>query len=330
MENTQNTHVVVESGASANAEAAVFSPSFLRKKKKGKYAEVDAPKLASLVADTHAHLEMLANPSENLARCAIHGVSFVCTIVDPSENQLETFTSLSRWQEEARVLLYENGYESCCDNVPDIRIGIGVHPHNAKHYTDALEEELIAYLKDSQVSALGEVGLDYHYDLSPRPVQREVFRRQIRIAHQAGLPLILHMREAHDEGFAILEEEGFPAAGVLLHCFNLDAEILRPWVEAGCYVAYGGPLTFKAADEVRDSALIVPKDRLLTETDSPFMTPEPMRGMKCGPEHTIFTAAVLAEVLGCCSDQERAEVLHQVYTNAQALLNRKPTAWQCG
>ena len=91
------------------------------------------------------------------------------------------------------------------------------------------------------MSAVGEIGLDYHYDLSPRETQREVFRAQIRLAKEAGLPIALHMREAHDDGFAILEEEGFPEAGTLLHCFNLDAAELFRWVEAGCYIAFGGP-----------------------------------------------------------------------------------------
>lgn len=118
-------------------------------------------------------------------------------------------------------------------------------------------------------------------------VQREVFRAQIRLAKEAGLPIALHMREAHDDGFAILEEEGFPEAGTLLHCFNLDAAEVARWVEAGCYIAFGGPLTFKRADEVREAAKLVPADRLLTETDSPYMTPEPLRGTdwRPGPHH---------------------------------------------
>ena len=92
---------------------------------------------------------------------------------------------------------------------------------------------MITYLHDPRTCALGEVGLDYHYDLSPREVQQEVFRKQIRLAKEAGVPLILHMREANDDGFAILQEEGFPEAGVLLHCFNLDAEAMKPWAENG-------------------------------------------------------------------------------------------------
>lgn len=209
---------------------------------------------------------------------------------------------------------------------------MGCHPHNAKHYDDALEAVLRERLHDARVSALGEIGLDYHYDLSPREDQREAFRRQIRLAKEAGLPVILHMREAHDDGFAILEEEGFPEAGTLLHCFNLDAAEMARWVEAGCFIAFGGPLTFKRADDVREAARLVPVDRLLTETDAPYMTPEPLRGTTCGPEHVVFTAAVLADVRGLEGDRTPArwELMRQTRQNALALLDREPTPWQRG
>lgn len=209
---------------------------------------------------------------------------------------------------------------------------MGCHPHNAQHYDDALEAVLRERLHDARVSALGEVGLDYHYDLSPREAQREAFRRQIRLAKEAGLPVVLHMREAHDDGFALLSEEGFPEAGTLLHCFNLDAAELARWVDAGCFIAFGGPLTFKKAEEVREAAKLVPADRLLTETDAPYMTPEPLRSTTCGPEHVAFTAAKLADVRGFedLRTPARGEFLRQTYLNALGLLDREPTAWQRG
>ena len=209
---------------------------------------------------------------------------------------------------------------------------MGCHPHNAQHYDDALEAVLRERLHDARVSALGEVGLDYHYDLSPREAQREAFRRQIRLAKEAGLPVVLHMREAHDDGFALLSEEGFPEAGTLLHCFNLDAAELARWVDAGCFIAFGGPFTFKKAEEVREAAKLVPADRLLTETDAPYMTPEPLRGTTCGPEHVAFTAAKLADVRGFedLRTPARGEFLRQTYLNALGLLDREPTAWQRG
>ena len=349
---------------------------FRQKRKKGAWRVVEAPALAcatsgaapgELVADTHAHLHMMADPAVTLACCAAHGVGFVCAITDPSEDGEVVFEHLEEWRVEAAAVLPEvlantgrhlseelvdevlrSSYaavsEACggaaCANpadgfallpaIPRVRIAAGVHPHNAKLYDDAIDRHLRTLLHDPRVSAVGEIGLDYHYDLSPREVQREVFRLQVRLAKEAGLPVVLHVREAHDEAFAIMQEEGFPQAGTLLHCYNLDWATLEPWVREGCYVAFGGPLTFKNADEVRDAASRVPLDRLLTETDAPYMTPEPLRGTTCGPEHVVFTAAKLLEVLkgvgaGACED---AAPLAALFANACALLDREPTAWQ--
>ena len=164
--------------------------------------------------------------------------------------------------------------------------------------------------------------------ISCKPFPAEAFRRQIRVAKEAGLPVVLHIREAHDDAFAILQEEGFPKAGTLLHCFNLDWAELERWVEAGCHVAFGGPVTFKHADEVRDAAARVPEELLLTETDAPYMTPEPLRGATCGPEHVVFTAEKLCEVRGLAFGEERETFLRRLLANAYALLDREPTPWQ--
>ena len=212
--------------------------------------------------------------------------------------------------------------------MPRVRIAVGCHPHNAKFYDNGLEADLRRMLKDPRVAALGEIGLDYHYHFSPRDDQREAFRRQLRLATEAGLPVALHLREAHDEALAIMRDEGFPEAGTLLHCLNLDWATMEPWVEEGCYVALGGALTFKNADDTREAAARVPVNRLLTETDAPYMTPEPMRGMTCLPDHVLFTAACLAEVRGCEPGAAREAFLAQLMDNARALLDRPATAWQ--
>ena len=176
--------------------------------------------------------------------------------------------------------------------MPRVRIAVGCHPHNAKFYDDGLEADLRRMLKDPRVAALGEIGLDYHYDFSPCDDQREAFRRQLRLAKEAGLPVVLHLREAHDEALAIMREEGFPEAGTLLHCFNLDWATLEPWVEA------------------------------------PYMTPEPMRGMTCLPDHVLFTAERLAEACGRAPGAQREEFLARLMDNARELLDRPATAWQ--
>ncbi|MEG1512524.1 MAG: TatD family hydrolase [Raoultibacter sp.] len=323
---------------------------FREKRKKGKLRLVQAPLLpaGAGVADTHAHLDLLEDAPLALAQCAVWGIDFVVAMADAYENPAATSNALTAWRAEAEKLLPEvlastveqisiaegeaaasafaaDHPRSC---VPQVRIAVGCHPHNAKDYDDALEVDLLKRLHDPRVCAIGEVGLDYHYDFSPRPVQREVFRRQIRFAHQSGLPLILHLREAHDEAMAIMQQEGFPAAGTLLHCFNLDAATLQPWIDAGCYIAIGGPITFKKSEDLRQAITLIPSKKLLSETDSPYMTPEPMRGRECGPAHTIFTVAALADARGCATEASRAAFFADIHQNALDLLDRKPTAWQ--
>lgn len=325
----------VEEPVDERAEEPVFVDALFRQKRKkhhGEFRVVDAPLLEAPVADTHTHLEMLPDPAVALARAGVHDVQFVCTIVDVYEDVDTTFEKLAEWEFQGAISMHRIGPARCCGDpcprVPHVRIAAGCHPHNAKHYDDALEALLRERLRDQRVAAIGEIGLDFHYDLSPRDVQREVFRRQLRLAHELGLPVALHVREAHDDALRILEEEGFPPAGVLLHCYNLDAATLAPWIERGCYVAFGGPATFKKADDVREAVRTVPADRLLTETDAPYMTPEPMRGMRCEPAHVIFTADVLAEVHGAVGPDERREFFASTMENARRLLDREPLPWQ--
>ena len=313
-------------------EAVVFRDTkFRQRRKHGAWREVPAPELGHVVADTHAHIHLLSDPALSLARAAVHGIGFVCAIVDPVEDGWGTFDQVEAWKRRAASVVYEiePSLQALCAScphpkVPALRMAVGVHPHNATGYTDELERALAERLRDDKrVSAVGEIGLDYHYDLSPRDVQRSAFRRQLALAREAGLPVILHVREAHDDAFAIMAEGGFPEAGTLLHCYNLGPDELRRWLDAGCYVAFGGALTFKKADEVREAARLVPLDRLLTETDAPYMTPEPLRGNECGPEYTVFTAEALARVRGADGSPEELEAfLGQLYRNAVGLLDR--------
>jgi TatD DNase family protein len=340
------------------AEIPVFADALFRqKRKKGRFRLVEPVRLEASAVDTHAHVHLLADPALEFARAAVWGVGFVCDIIDVAEDDPAVFGSFECWYAQAKQLLPQIAQASAdllaaggtdvtrlpegaaasafdlpagaaaCE-LPHLRLACGVHPHNAKLYDDAMEQRLLERLADPRVCAVGEVGLDYHYDLSPREAQCEVFRRQIRLAHKAGLPIALHVREAHDEAFAILREEGFPEAGTLLHCFDLDWETLEPWVEQGCYVALGGALTFGRCQDTRDAVARTPRELLLTETDSPYMTPEPMRGMPCGPAHVTFTAARMAEVLGCEPGEAREGLLCRLEENARGLLDRPPTAWQ--
>lgn len=211
-----------------------------------------------------------------------------------------------------------------------MRIGIGVHPHNAKDYTAVCERELIEHAADPRTSFIGEIGLDYHYDFSPREQQRVVFVRQLELAQRMELPVSLHIREAHGEALELLARTGVPEAGCVLHCFNLDVEALRPWLELGCSIALGGPLTFKKSHALREAAPEIPMGRLLTETDSPYMTPEPLRGTECGPEDTVFTAHLLWEVYSQAHPEQADEktFLQAVYDNAKRLFDAEPSGWQ--
>lgn len=285
---------------------------FYQRRKHDKWREVPIPDpaLEVPVADTHAHIHMLPDPAWELERCAKNGVDYVCMIVDPSEDGMQPVDSLPQWQ-------------AACAGHPTVSITAGVHPHNAKLYNAEAENQIVTLIHNKQIVAIGEIGLDYHYDLSPREVQRRVFRRQIALAKEADLPIVLHLRggedsyadNAHREAFEILKEDGFPEQGTLLHCCALPPDELQPWIEAGCYIAYGGTITFKNANAAREGARTVPADRLLLETDSPYMTPEPMRGTTCTPAHVIFTAAALAEVRGVQPGIERESLLRQIHAN---------------
>lgn len=280
-----------------------------------KFRVVEAPAFApqTKIADTHAHLDMLHYPGLSIARAAANGVEFMVSVIDPTEDPSYTLSSLESWQKEARLLLRD--WNKMTDF--ETRLIMGCHPHNASRYNQTIEDTLVqALTTDKRVVGIGEVGLDYHYDNSPRTVQQKVFRRQIQLAHEHQSTLTLHLREAHDDGLRILKEEGVPEQGLLLHCFNLDYATLEPFLELGSFVAFGGPLTFKKCDEVREAAAKAPLERLVTETDSPFMAPVPVRGSICEPASVVFTAQVLSEL------RSEADALEQIYQNAQGFFAR--------
>jgi len=270
--------------------------------------EVAPPDFGGLsIADTHAHLDMLEEPTLALARAARAGVGLVATVADPSEDASRTYKESDAWREAAG------------EGAPRVRVLVGVHPHNAKNLTPEVEAELRRLAGHAKTSAIGEIGLDYHYDYSPRDRQREAFRRQLEIAHELDLPAVVHLREAHEDGEAILAEIGVPPAGCILHCYTLGPSPLDRFLAMGCFVSFAGPVTFKKADEIREAAATVPLGRLLTETDCPFMAPEPFRGRANEPALVIFTAARLAETRGEALETFAAET----YANALGLLDRE-------
>lgn len=174
---------------------------------------------------------------------------------------------------------------------------VGVHPHDAKLYDEQTEADLIELAKNKKVVAWGEIGLDYYYDHSPRDMQRDVFRRQIEIAKKLNLPVIVHSREADDETVEILTEEYSEnlGRGGVMHCFGGLAQMARAMLDVGFYVSFAGNVTFKKAENLREAARVVPLDRLLIETDCPFLAPVPFRGKRNEPAFVVETAKFLAD-----------------------------------
>ncbi len=188
------------------------------------------------------------------------------------------------------------------ESYENVYAAVGVHPHDAKLYDDAAEDHLIELAKSEKVIAWGEIGLDYYYDHSPRDVQRDVFRRQIKTARRLGLPIIIHSRDADDETVEILTEEcgaieagkSFRVPGIM-HCFGGTAAMAEALMKIGFLISFAGNVTFKKADNLRDAARVVPLDRLLIETDCPFLTPVPFRGKRNEPSFVVHTAKYLAD-----------------------------------
>ncbi|HEX9203394.1 MAG TPA: TatD family hydrolase, partial [Vicinamibacteria bacterium] len=174
----------------------------------------------------------------------------------------------------------------------------GVHPHEAKLATEALYDELRGLAKDRRIVAIGEIGLDFHYDHSPRPVQREAFRRQVRLAREVGLPVIVHTREADEETAALLEEEGAREVGGVIHCFTGGPELARRALALGFYISFSGIVAFPRAEGIQAVAMEVPRDRLLVETDAPFLAPPPHRGKRNEPAFVVEVARKVAALRG--------------------------------
>lgn len=175
---------------------------------------------------------------------------------------------------------------------------IGVHPHEAKEIKDGWYEAFRSLARQPKVVAYGEIGLDYHYDHSPREIQRERFREQIHLARELNLPLIIHTREAQDDTVTILREEGAGDVGGVFHCFSGDAWLAKDALDLGFYLSFSGVLTFKNATMLRDIAKTVPLDRLMVETDCPYLTPVPYRGKRNEPAYVQYVAETLAEIRG--------------------------------
>lgn len=206
---------------------------------------------------------------------------------------VDTMVSIS-----TRVRRFE-GLKAIAARYPRVFCSVGTHPHNAAEELDVTTDELVALAADPLVVAIGEAGLDYHYDYGPREAQHQGFRRHITAARITGLPLVIHAREADDDIAAVLTEEmGKGAFPAVLHCFSSGRGLAMRGLDLGLYVSFSGILTFKRSDELKAIAADIPLDRLLVETDAPYLAPTPHRGQRNEPSYVVETARVLAEVKG--------------------------------
>jgi len=241
--------------------------------------------------DSHCHLAdevYAADLADVVARAREAGVARVLVILEAgNENEAAQATRIA-------------------DLWPETRVSIGVHPHQAHQFAD--DPQRAAAIVRRQVlatpgaRAIGEIGLDYHYDFSPRDVQEAVFREQLRLARELDQPVVIHTREADEDTLRVLREEGEGAIRGVLHCFTGTQALADAGLALGFYISLAGIVTFPKAHELRDTARRVPLDRLLTETDSPFLAPVPHRGKRNEPAHVSRVVATLAELHAMSAD----------------------------
>ncbi len=198
-----------------------------------------------------------------------------------------------------------------------IYAAVGVHPHNAKDMDKDTIEILRALTNREKVVAVGEIGLDFHYDNSPRDTQRKWFREQIKLAKEVDLPVIIHAREAQGEVFDILKEHDIGKLGCVMHCYSGSVEMARQYVQMGVYISLAGPVTFKNARKVYRVAKEVPLEWLLVETDSPYLTPTPHRGKRNEPAYVRFVAQRIAEAKQIPVEK----IAHHTMLNTKKLFN---------
>ena len=200
-----------------------------------------------------------------------------------------------------------------------IYAAVGIHPHEASSMDDGMLELLKAMTYKKKVVAIGEIGLDYYYDNSPGDIQQEWFRKQIRMAKEVKLPVIIHDRDANQDVFDILKEEEAYETGVLLHCYSGSAELATEYVKLGAYISIAGPVTFKNSRKSHEVVKAVPLERLVIETDSPYLTPEPFRGKRNEPQYVKYVCDKIAELKGLTYN----EVANATMENAKRFFNIK-------
>jgi len=233
--------------------------------------------------DSHAHLDhegFPEGPDKVIARAVAAGVAWITTIGSSRDVSL---------MEEAVFIARAH---------KNVWAAVGIHPHEADGVENSTWERLGVLLDEPVVMAVGECGLDYHYMHSPREAQIDVFRAQIRLAREKGLPLVLHCRKAHEDCINLLREETLNTVPGIIHCFSDTKKEMDDYLGMGFYVSIPGIVTFKKAGDLREAIKTLPLNRLLLETDSPYLAPVPFRGKRNEPAMVVHTAGAVAELLG--------------------------------
>jgi TatD DNase family protein len=257
-----------------------------------------------MLIDSHCHLDFpdfAAELDAVVARARAAGIARMVTIS-------------TRVKRHAEVV-------AIAERFPEVYCSVGTHPHYAHEELDVTAADLVARTQYPKVVALGEAGLDYHYDNSPRQAQERGFRSHVAAARQTGLPLVIHSREADDDTARILEEEtGKGAFAAVLHCFTGGPDLARRAVALGLFISFTGILTFKNSQALRAIAAELPADRILLETDAPYLAPGKFRGKRNEPAYVVETAKVLAETRGVSFD----EIAKQTTANFFRLFGKVP------
>ena len=265
-------------------------------------SETGNPKIIHPIIETHCHLDYLKNQTvlETIQKSQAMGIDKIITISVSPENMDETFK-----------LAKENDSLYCSQ---------GIHPHEAHNWEDALLEKIEKAAKNPTVVAIGEIGLDYHYDFSPRKKQIEVFETQLDLASRLDLPVIIHTREADSDMHSILKNfsKSLKRKGVL-HSYTSGAELAKSAISWGFYLGFNGIISFKNAKNVQDILEATPIENILLETDAPYLTPAPFRGKENAPFYLPFVAEKLIEIKG----QNAQGTLSQIYENSLKLFSLK-------
>ncbi len=257
-----------------------------------------------MLVDSHCHLDFPDFADELdavVARARAAGIERMVTIS----------TRVRRFDQLAAII----------ERFPDVYCSIGTHPHNAHEELDITMADLVAYTLSPKVVAIGEAGLDYHYDNAPRGAQERGFRTHIAAARATGLPLVIHTREADADTARILEEEtGKGAFPAVLHCFTGGPDLARRAIALGLFISFTGILTFKNSAALREIAAELPADRILVETDAPYLAPGKFRGKRNEPAYVVETAKVLAETRGVSFE----DIARQTTANFFRLFSKVP------